>query len=1084
MRRIKGQDPGEVKPHGGGIALDSGQTFELALAELRPGGRAPEGAAVERAVRMGALLGAVLGEPVAPVRIGPWILECPVGSGGMGAVYRARHEQTGVVGALKLLHSDLRGARPRFLREATLLRRIVHPRVVRYLDHGETETGQAWLVMAWLEGEDLAQRLRQGPLPLRDALTLVMEAAAGLSALHRAGVIHRDVKPANLFLARGHLDGVCVVDLGIAMEECEVDARLTTTGAVLGTPHYMAPEQVQGHATPRTDVYALGVCLYECLAGQLPFRGDTPGAVLQQVLMAPPPSLAAQRPGMWPSVDVLVGRMLAKDPSIRPQDMDAVALSLAELLSAGASTGVLSRAESGGQATSSDRVPAARPEMGGTPGRARERGRARGLIEAAFEEQQAVIVALTGPPGVGRSALLRALAALDLPARRLVARCAPGESGEPYALLRRLVGPSHPGMEARVGPWDDPRRVADRVRLAWLDQVESWASTPTVLFLDDLHLADLSSQHLLGLALRRHGRAPLALVFSAPSAALPALGELPVEVEEIALAPLSEDLRRRLGLDLPGSFDRLPADLAPELRRLVRAVALVGRPAPIEAVAMLLEVSPASTELRQDLHLLERRGLLRARSEGVGPAAASAAHELEFASERAWSAAFDSCTEEDRLRASSALADWLKGRGRPAERARHLARLGRQREASASWLEAAWQAMAGEDPSLAQAHLLAAEEADPSGPRGEIERIRAQLLFWQGRVDQAGQAAVRALDALPPGSPAWMSAAGQAITALGQSGDHGAMMQVVERVRNAPAAVGEDLRIVAMCRAISQIALREGVEDPRLPSLVEAASAPAGDYEARAWQARVRSSMASTRSFDEAIGAVVEAHRAHVLSGDPRAACLTRLFMGSWYVWTGSWERAEQAIDEALWTAGRLEATYLQVWGRYVLGKLMVETADPERAEAHLVQVAAEAIGSPRIAAGAQLYASLAALRAGRAEVAARLAEQAALHPAVVAGARAAAFLAALVQGDPEAAAARMQVPDEHRRLVEWDELVWLGLARSAPWRGEDPATVGAEAVRRVLARADTLADPLRRNDYLARPHLVRRTMELAASSG
>ncbi|HEU4533914.1 MAG TPA: serine/threonine-protein kinase, partial [Polyangiaceae bacterium] len=214
---------------------------------------------------------------------GRYRLERLLGSGGMGAVWAATHLVTRRAVALKMLRA-LDGARPeerrRLLREAQAASAVEHPNVVRVLDAFEADGAPA-LVMDLLTGESLAQRLaREGRLSLGEAAVVLRPVVAAVAAAHRAGVVHRDLKPANVFLAAGSGGGpdVRVLDFGVAklLERPGGDAHsgsLTRTGEVVGTPFYMSPEQFYGEpdVDPRADVWALGVVLYECLAGRRPF---------------------------------------------------------------------------------------------------------------------------------------------------------------------------------------------------------------------------------------------------------------------------------------------------------------------------------------------------------------------------------------------------------------------------------------------------------------------------------------------------------------------------------------------------------------------------------------------------------------------------------------------------------------------------------------------------------------------------------------------------------------------------------------------------------------------------------------------
>jgi hypothetical protein len=250
------------------------------------------------------------------------------GEGGMGLVFRGRDLRTGADVAVKLVR--LGGDLARFEREARVLRALSHPAVVRYVAEGATPAGP-YLVMQWLEGEDLAARLGRGTLSVAETLVLARRMGEALGAAHAAGVVHRDVKPANVFLVGGNVEVATLVDFGIAGVP-HATRPLTRAGVVLGTPGYLAPEQLRagGVATPRSDVFALGCVLYECLAGRPAFEAESLLALLAKVALEEPPPLPP-----WTAVPAalaeLVGRMLAKDPAARPADGREVTRALAGL---------------------------------------------------------------------------------------------------------------------------------------------------------------------------------------------------------------------------------------------------------------------------------------------------------------------------------------------------------------------------------------------------------------------------------------------------------------------------------------------------------------------------------------------------------------------------------------------------------------------------------------------------------------------------------------------------------------------------------------------------------------------------------
>jgi eukaryotic-like serine/threonine-protein kinase len=264
---------------------------------------------------------------------GRFRVEALAGSGGMGAVYAAIDERSGERVALKLLTAGGPSAPQRFLREGKLLSQVAHAKVVRYVAHGVTESGVRYLAMEWLEGEDLARRLDRGPLPLRDAIAVGGQIAAGLAALHRLGIVHRDVKPSNAFLVGGSLAAIKLLDLGLARPALASGSRVTHSGNMVGTPGYMAPEQIRGErdVDPRTDVFALGCVLFECVTGRPPFGGEHAAAILARILFESAPAPSDVYPGVPEAVDRLVARMLARWPGDRPADGAAALAELSEL---------------------------------------------------------------------------------------------------------------------------------------------------------------------------------------------------------------------------------------------------------------------------------------------------------------------------------------------------------------------------------------------------------------------------------------------------------------------------------------------------------------------------------------------------------------------------------------------------------------------------------------------------------------------------------------------------------------------------------------------------------------------------------
>jgi len=251
-----------------------------------------------------------------------WRIEAFVARGSMGAVYRGANTHCGTPVAVKVLNPEyLHDAeiRERFRREATVSSRCDSPHLVRVLDLVEQGDGLICLVMEWLHGESLTDRLaRRGRLPLGEIARLMAEIGEGLHEAHEMGIVHRDLKPGNIFLAEAGRAGLQIpkiVDFGIS-KIIEAGAELTATATMMGTPHYMPVEQFDDSKVvdSRADIYALGVITYELLAGRRPFRGRTPMAILQQVAATTPPPLPEDIPE---AVAAVVRRAMAKDAADR-----------------------------------------------------------------------------------------------------------------------------------------------------------------------------------------------------------------------------------------------------------------------------------------------------------------------------------------------------------------------------------------------------------------------------------------------------------------------------------------------------------------------------------------------------------------------------------------------------------------------------------------------------------------------------------------------------------------------------------------------------------------------------------------------
>jgi len=242
-----------------------------------------------------------------------------VGEGATGTVVRATDRQTGEIVAVKILH-QAGIERERLAREIEAIRRLQHPAIVKYVCDGETAGGIPFLAMEWVDGDNLAERKDPTRIPDRVALDLVAQAADAVGRAHAANIVHRDIKPGNLILVPGDPPGIKIVDFGLAI--FAESAMLTRPGALVGTPNYMAPEQVRGsrEVDGRADLYALGAVLFELITGQPPFDGPSAVAILVKVVLEEPPRLQLlRREPVAPAIEDVVSRAMRKRPEDRFQ---------------------------------------------------------------------------------------------------------------------------------------------------------------------------------------------------------------------------------------------------------------------------------------------------------------------------------------------------------------------------------------------------------------------------------------------------------------------------------------------------------------------------------------------------------------------------------------------------------------------------------------------------------------------------------------------------------------------------------------------------------------------------------------------
>src|SRR5262249_39060285 len=277
-------------------------------------------------------------------RVGPYEILAPAGSGGMGEVYRARDTRLDRTVAIKILPtylSERLDAKQRFEREAKAISALQHPNICTLFDVG-SQNGTDYLVMEYLEGETLADRLTKGPLPPEHVLKYGAEIAEGLERAHRSGIIHRDLKPGNIMLTKS---GAKLMDFGLAkasspgtapisgltvtLETPEASHPLTAAGTIVGTFQYMSPEQVEGkEADARSDIFSLGAVLYEMASGKRAFSGKSHASIVAAILASEPQPVSSMQPMSPPALDRVIKGCLAKDPDERWQTAHDVKLPL------------------------------------------------------------------------------------------------------------------------------------------------------------------------------------------------------------------------------------------------------------------------------------------------------------------------------------------------------------------------------------------------------------------------------------------------------------------------------------------------------------------------------------------------------------------------------------------------------------------------------------------------------------------------------------------------------------------------------------------------------------------------------------
>ena len=284
----------------------------------------------------------------AGTRLGPYEILAPIGSGGMGEVWKARDTRLGRTVAIKVLSARLTVSpevRARFEREARSISQLNHPNICSLHDIGQQD-GADYIVMEFLEGETLAARLAKAPLPQPDVLRYGIEIALALDCAHRGGIVHRDLKPGNIMLTKS---GAKLMDFGLARtiavplatgttsESPTASTPLTAQGTIVGTFHYMAPEQLEGkEADARADLWAFGCVLYEMATGKRAFEGTSQASLIAAILKEQPRPLSELQPLSPPALERITRRCLEKDPEDRFQSAKDLAFDLESMTGAGA----------------------------------------------------------------------------------------------------------------------------------------------------------------------------------------------------------------------------------------------------------------------------------------------------------------------------------------------------------------------------------------------------------------------------------------------------------------------------------------------------------------------------------------------------------------------------------------------------------------------------------------------------------------------------------------------------------------------------------------------------------------------------
>lgn len=1094
-----------------------------ALKQARP--NTPRG--VERQLGLAAVLERVGVKESKAQRIGEYEVLGKIGEGGMGIVFQARDPSLDRLVAIKVLRRSDERDLARFDREVELIRSLAHPRIVEYLDEGSTSDGERYLVMEWLAGSPASERLLQGPLEAADALTIIRAAAEGLAHAHAAGVIHRDLKPSNIFLVEDDPAWTKLIDFGVARLQGHT---MTSTGALLGTPAYMAPEQIEGKTSEASDVYGLGVTLFKLLTGRLPFRADNSGAMLVEILRGRPPRTCSVREDLPASLGALVDSMMHRDPTARPATMNDLLLELADAANALAESPIRASPrvveEQSGEGLDTTVHAEASTSMPFV-GRRRELGRMSGAIEAAAEDGTSALVVISGARGMGKTRVLNTLID-ELGVSPIRVRFEAGRSAAPYDLIRAWT--SGVANDERKGPFadlvaalrravtlgdaqHDPAVLADQIRVAWSRWLEVDAdSAPAPLVVDGIDRADRVSIRLLASALAHRRESAWVVLLAASDAET--IGWLLEEheregavVEVVELGPIARRSLSRLGRHLRPDLDdgalaaaveacggdpsvlrerllgrRLPvADLAPEEQRVLAMASFV-RPMPLGLLRDLLGFSEGHRAWSRTLdRLMEMRALGLDESGSEPQVLLDAQHDASQ---------LDRClSQSERLEAHGRVADWMVARGNvgPSVIAGHLEAAGRNHESARAWEAASRQALAAAEPDLA--HVWAERGlslADDELLRGALEYSRANGALGQGRLDLALEAAEEALRLASLDSASWYERVATCIRVSGQLGQHERVVSFVRRLLERPGADDtRSARVVALARAATQLAATGDGLLEEVDRTLETTAAPGGlSPTARAALSSRRGAFATTGTA-QILQHITAAYEACLEAGDVRTATVQQIYLCSGSCFLGLFNDARHMGEQGVANARRLGDRVLMEWAKLSVGKVEVEEA-PLRAVEILNSVGVSGNATPRIRAGALLFAAMAHQRLEQPAAAIEAAQRAtSVHDGreIEAAALGIRIRAHLSRGEVDAAAALsepIRTAAADGLMIEFGRLVHLAIAELSV-ATKDPRAADAIAVARgiVTNAAESMPTQVQRSTASHGPHLARAIMAL-----